>query len=82
MAKLKHGDLVHANRALRRLLTSLDTAAFALKGDFAPIDKPVEVALARARKPIDLLTERLYHALETLEKSEPYKNALNKGDTQ
>tara|TARA_R110002110_G_scaffold16569_32_gene71724 strand:- start:81 stop:272 length:192 start_codon:yes stop_codon:yes gene_type:complete len=57
-------------------LTSLDTASFALKGDYAPLGEGIEKSMARARKPIDLLSERLYQALETLEQSEPYQEAL------
>lgn len=74
--RVQRGDLISASRALRRLLTSLDTAAFALKGDYAPLDEDVEKSLARARKPIDLLSDRLYKAIETLEQSEPYREAL------
>jgi hypothetical protein len=81
--RVQRGDLVSASRALRQLLTALDTAAFALKGDYAPLGKDIESALARARKPIDLLSERLYKAIETLEQSEPYQDALvSSRDTQ
>lgn len=71
--QVQPGDLLVAVRELRRLLASLDSAAFALSQDFSPLGGDIEELMKRLRAPNDLLTTRLVESLEAIEASKSYQ---------
>jgi hypothetical protein len=78
MPQLLKGDLHAANRAMRRLLTSLDSAAYALSMPFDWIDDPKVIdKLKKTQAAAELTADRLFSALSSLETSEAYKECAN-----
>ena len=74
----QQGDMVEAVRQLRRLVTALDSSAFALRFDFAALGGEVEEKMQRVRAPQDLLTARLVESLEAIEGSSQYRRATER----
>lgn len=79
MAKrLQQGDVVAAVQEMRKLLVQLDTSAMYIAADYTVHGVAVERSMNRVRKPIDLVTERLVHALEAIEESDSYNEAAGR----